>query len=82
MFCPNCGSELLDGSAFCPDCGAKIPAGAPGVCTACGAALPDDAEFCIECGNAVNPQCSHTEIYNLGNIKENDVERCIINCRL
>lgn len=24
MFCPNCGKELPDDSAFCPDCGTKL----------------------------------------------------------
>lgn len=24
MFCPNCGSQIEDGSAFCPQCGARI----------------------------------------------------------
>ena len=24
MFCPNCGIEVPDGSAFCPECGTRI----------------------------------------------------------
>lgn len=24
MFCPNCGSQIADGSAFCPNCGAQF----------------------------------------------------------
>lgn len=27
MFCPNCGTQIADGSAFCPNCGAQF--GAP-----------------------------------------------------
>lgn len=33
MFCPNCGNEVANGSAFCRKCGASVaqpPAGAPG----------------------------------------------------
>lgn len=26
MFCPNCGKEIQDGSAFCPECGTRIEA--------------------------------------------------------
>lgn len=28
MFCPNCGTQIEDGSAFCPACGARMDAGA------------------------------------------------------
>ena len=26
MNCPNCGKELVEGTAFCDNCGAVIPA--------------------------------------------------------
>ena len=29
MFCPNCGTQIPDGSAFCPNCGAKLGAAQP-----------------------------------------------------
>ena len=29
MFCPNCGAQVEDGSAFCSNCGAKIEAVQP-----------------------------------------------------
>lgn len=29
MFCPSCGSQLADGSAFCPSCGTPLPGPAP-----------------------------------------------------
>ena len=28
MFCKNCGTEILDDSAFCPKCGTSVNAGA------------------------------------------------------
>lgn len=29
MFCPHCGSQIADGSAFCPSCGANLNASTP-----------------------------------------------------
>lgn len=29
MFCPHCGSQIADGSAFCPSCGVQLNASAP-----------------------------------------------------
>ena len=29
MFCPNCGAQVEDGTAFCSNCGAKIEAAQP-----------------------------------------------------
>ena len=39
MFCPKCGNQLPDGSAFCGKCGAKLE---NGVCPHC-SALKDSA---------------------------------------
>lgn len=30
MFCPNCGTQIKEGTRFCPDCGAPLTGTAPG----------------------------------------------------
>ena len=40
MFCPNCGKQVPDGSAFCPDCGAQQTAARQPAQSASSAARP------------------------------------------
>ncbi len=47
MFCPNCGTQIQDGSKFCASCGK--PVGQAG-CPSCGAELKAGANFCPNCG--------------------------------
>ena len=51
MHCPECGQEILAGSAFCGNCGAPVTRQQAGpVCANCGSPNQPGAEFCAECG--------------------------------
>ena len=54
--CPNCGTEVPNGSAFCNACGASLPkvqlpepAGTV-KCASCGASVKSGMRFCTSCG--------------------------------
>lgn len=50
QFCPNCGSEIIQGQQFCSKCGQSVDAKKTNLCSKCGAELADDQEFCSKCG--------------------------------
>jgi ribosomal protein S27AE len=50
QFCPNCGSELIQGQQFCTKCGQALNNKKENLCSKCGAELLDDQEFCTKCG--------------------------------
>ncbi len=66
MFCPHCGTRVLEGSGVCQTCGQEIidfsgeiaaqivGGGAVGSCQNCGAILGQDELFCGQCGTRVN----------------------------
>lgn len=47
MYCPNCSSEVSQGSASCGRCGAVMAT----TCPACGSANQSGSNFCFRCGN-------------------------------
>ncbi|MCM1233170.1 MAG: SPFH domain-containing protein [Ruminococcus flavefaciens] len=51
--CPECGSDLPEGSVSCPVCGYKLPK----KCPKCGSVLPNGTKFCPECGEAIAKCC-------------------------
>ena len=44
--CPNCKTEIANGTKFCPECGTKILYN----CPECGASVTPAQKFCPECG--------------------------------
>ncbi len=48
MNCPNCNSELKQGTKFCTKCGQKVEPEA--TCPQCGSPLNKNAKFCTKCG--------------------------------
>lgn len=50
QFCPNCGSEIIEGQQFCSKCGQAMNSKKENICSKCGAELSDDQEFCAKCG--------------------------------
>lgn len=51
--CPNCGSDIADGSANCNICGYAKPR----TCPNCGAEISANSKFCPECGQALTKFC-------------------------
>jgi class 3 adenylate cyclase/tetratricopeptide (TPR) repeat protein len=47
MICPQCQSELPEGSVFCKECGKRLEL----TCPECGNSLPPDSKFCLKCGH-------------------------------
>ncbi len=70
MFCPKCGNEIADGSAYCGICGQKLDAGPPPVSIEAQADtvldLTPPKMFCPKCGspifdeNTACPSCGWT----------------------
>lgn len=70
MFCPHCGSKVLDESSICQSCGQEIidfsgeikaqmiGSDAVGTCLNCGASLGKDELFCGQCGTRVSTDAS------------------------
>lgn len=48
QFCPKCGTQVENGSAFCARCGSKI--GEKIFCRECGAEIKPGSAFCQTCG--------------------------------
>ena len=46
MLCPNCHTQIPNGSKFCNHCGTKIN----NKCPNCGADIIDGSAFCADCG--------------------------------
>lgn len=46
MLCPNCHTQIPNGSKFCNHCGTKIN----NKCPNCGADIIDGSTFCADCG--------------------------------
>ena len=71
MKCPNCGTDVPNGSLFCNGCGTRMPekeqpepvaAGVP--CAVCGALVAEGMRFCSCCGADMQqikicPQCGN-----------------------
>lgn len=56
--CPNCASEVPEGSKFCLNCGNKIELLADNeiICPACGKKT-NKGKFCMECGSPLQAKC-------------------------
>ena len=56
--CPNCASEVPEGSKFCLNCGNKIEPLADNeiICPACGKKT-NKGKFCMECGSPLQAKC-------------------------
>lgn len=57
--CPNCHSEVSEGSKFCPECGTKIELLNENevICPACGKKT-GKGKFCMECGAPLIAKCA------------------------
>ena len=57
--CPNCNSEVPEGSKFCLECGAKIELLGENeiICPACGQKT-QKGKFCMECGASLIAKCA------------------------
>ena len=49
MYCDNCGSQILPGSAFCDECGTPV-AMVKNKCEKCGYVFERPGKFCPKCG--------------------------------
>jgi len=49
MYCPKCGSEILEGNRFCVHCGTQISE-ATATCRSCGAEASPGLKYCGQCG--------------------------------
>ena len=62
--CPNCGTEVSNGSAFCSACGASLPKVQPPEpagfvkCPHCGASVKSGMRFCTSCGKPMEAAAS------------------------
>jgi DNA-binding NtrC family response regulator len=57
MDCPDCRTELPDGSKFCKECGSRLVL----TCPVCGKDIPSDSKFCLECGHELKSREMRTE---------------------
>jgi hypothetical protein len=54
--CPNCDTELDDGTYFCPKCGHDCREREEWICKKCNVKNPATADFCKKCGNSFQSQ--------------------------
>lgn len=66
MNCPNCQTQLSEGTQFCPSCGTKVNIEQENQttvksCPNCGNALANDAAFCPNCGIKIDNNISASQ---------------------
>lgn len=52
--CPNCGTQLPNGSKFCNNCGHEIKIQVAKMCPKCNTEVPAGSKFCNNCGTKID----------------------------